>query len=47
MLIGPGAAVRVLALTRLIDIKRRAGRVKDLAVLPFLEATLDEVRRMR
>jgi hypothetical protein len=47
MLIGPGAAVRVLALTRLIDIKRRAGRAKDLAVLPFLEATLDEVRRMR
>lgn len=47
MLIGPGAAVRVLALEELIEVKRRAGRAKDLAVLPFLEATLDELRRLR
>lgn len=47
MSIGPGATVRVLDLATLIEIKRRAGRGKDLAVLPYLEATLDEQRRMR
>jgi hypothetical protein len=45
--IGPAATVRVLTLAALIEIKRRAGRGKDLAVLPYLEATLDELRRMR
>lgn len=39
------AHVRVLALEKLIAIKRRAGRPKDLAVLPALAATLDELRR--
>jgi len=38
--------VRVLDLATLIDVKRRAGRPKDLAVIHLLEATLDEVRRM-
>lgn len=37
--------VRVLELSTLIEVKRRAGRPKDMAVLPFLEATLDEIRR--
>jgi hypothetical protein len=45
MQIGDGLAVRVLELPVLIEIKRRAGRPKDLAVLPVLEATLDELRR--
>jgi hypothetical protein len=44
LLIGPEATVRVLELATLIDVKRRAGRPKDLAALPFLEATLDEIR---
>src|SRR5678815_1434428 len=42
--IGDGARVRVLELSVLIDVKRRAGRPKDLAVIPYLEATLDEIR---
>jgi hypothetical protein len=44
-----GLAVRVLPLERVIASKRAAGRPKDLAVLPALEATLaverDERRR--
>jgi hypothetical protein len=32
--------VRVLSLERLIDVKQKAGREKDLAVLPLLRATL-------
>ena len=43
--IGPNAVVRVLDLATLLEVKRRAGRPKDLAVLPFLEATLDEIRK--
>ncbi len=38
-----GHAVRVLELAELIEIKRRAGRPKDLAVIPVLESTIDEV----
>jgi hypothetical protein len=37
--------VRVLALKRLIDVKRRAGRPKDLAALPVLESTLERASR--
>ena len=40
-----GQTVRVLNLPSLIDAKERAGRPKDLAVLPLLRATLDESRR--
>jgi hypothetical protein len=43
--IGKGVTVRVLELATLIEVKRRAGRPKDLAALPILEATLDEMRR--
>jgi hypothetical protein len=43
--VGPNAVVRVLELSTLLEVKRRAGRAKDLAVLPFLEATLDEIRK--
>lgn len=34
-------SVRVLSLARLIEIKERAGRPKDLAVLPVLRSTLE------
>ncbi len=40
-----GATIRALDLPTLIAIKRRTARPKDLAVLPLLEATLDETRR--
>jgi hypothetical protein len=40
-----GLQIRVLDLPALIDIKRRAGRPKDIAVLPVLEATLQERQR--
>jgi predicted nucleotidyltransferase len=43
--IGDGLAVRVLKLEELIGIKRRAGRPKDLAVIPLLQSTLDERKR--
>jgi hypothetical protein len=39
--------IRVLDLAALIDVKRRAGRPKDLALLPVLEATLEESKRAR
>lgn len=40
-----GAAIKVLSLSSLIELKRQAGRPKDLAAIPHLESTLDEVRR--
>jgi hypothetical protein len=40
-----GRTVRVLSLAALIEAKERSGRPKDLAVLPVLRATLDEVKR--
>jgi hypothetical protein len=41
----PDHRVRVLALEQLIATKRAAGRAKDLAILPLLEATLAESKR--
>ena len=38
-----GHSIRVLRLERLIEIKRAAGRPKDLRVLPELEATLRRI----
>jgi hypothetical protein len=40
-----GAQVRVLSLPALIAAKEKAGRPKDLAVLPVLRATLEESSR--
>ena len=40
-----GMTVRVLSLPALIDAKERAGRPTDLAALPVLRATLDELNR--
>jgi hypothetical protein len=42
-----GLHCRVLALDRLIDLNRGSGRKQDLAVLPVLEATLDELQKRR
>lgn len=39
-------SIRVLSLARLIAVKERAGRPKDLAVLPLLRSTLEESRRV-
>ena len=39
--------LRILALSRLIRVKARAGRPKDRAVLPLLIAALDEQQRTR
>jgi hypothetical protein len=41
------ASVRVLGLARLIQVKARANRAKDRAVLPLLIATLDELESRR
>lgn len=45
--LGDGKTIRVLSLPALIEPKERAGRPKDLAVLPLLRATLDETNRRR
>ena len=45
--IGPGLAVRILSLRRLVELKSAAGRPKDLAVLPTLRATLAEIEKAR
>jgi hypothetical protein len=45
MSLGGGMTIRVLSLPALIQAKERAGRPKDLAVLPVLRATLDELKR--
>lgn len=45
MSLGGGLTIRVLTLPALIEAKERAGRPKDLAVLPVLRATLDELKR--
>lgn len=39
--------IRALDLATLIELKRRAGRPKDLAAIPHLEATLNESRKHR
>jgi hypothetical protein len=43
MKLADGSAIRVLGLRSLIGVKERAGRPKDLAVLPVLRATLEEI----
>jgi hypothetical protein len=43
--LGEGYTLRVLTVSALIGIKERAGRAKDLAALPALRATLDELTR--
>jgi hypothetical protein len=45
--LGEGHVILALSVSALIDIKRRAGRPKDLAALPALLATLDELNKAR
>lgn len=42
-----GLRVRVLELSKVIEAKEYAGRPKDLAALPSLRATLNELRRQK
>lgn len=43
MNLGDDRTINVLDLRTLIEVKKRAGRPKDLAAIPVLEATLDEL----
>lgn len=45
MSLSGGLNVRVLSLAALIEAKEQAGRPKDLAALPVLRATLQEISR--
>ena len=45
--VGGGLVVDVLDLDALIEVKREAGRDKDLATLPVLIRTLEERQRRR
>ncbi len=45
MRLSDGLAVHVLSLPALIEAKQRAGRAKDLAALPVLRVTLEEIER--
>jgi hypothetical protein len=42
-----GHTLRVLGLRELIAIKKRAARPKDLAVIPYLESTMNELAKRR
>jgi hypothetical protein len=42
-----GRPLRVLTLRELVAIKKRAGRPKDLAVIPYLESTIAELEQRR
>ena len=40
-----GRSLRFLELREVLAIKKRAGRPKDLAALPYIESTIDEIER--
>ena len=42
-----GRPLRVLTLAELLAIKRRAGRPKDLAGIPYIESTIAELERVK
>ena len=42
-----GRPLRVLTLTELLAVKKRAGRPKDLAGIPYIESTIAELERGR
>jgi hypothetical protein len=42
-----GHELRVLELTELLAIKTRAGRAKDLAAIPYIQSTIDELARAK
>jgi hypothetical protein len=37
--------LRLLSLREILAVKRRAGRPKDLAAIPYIESTIDEIDR--
>jgi len=37
--------LRLLSLREILAVKRRAGRPKDLAMIPYIESTIDEIER--
>ena len=40
-----GRPLRLLSLPEILAVKKRAGRPKDLAAIPYLQATIDEIER--
>jgi hypothetical protein len=42
-----GRPLRVIGLGELLQIKKRAGRPKDLAGIPYIEATIAELSRQK
>jgi hypothetical protein len=42
-----GRQLRVLELRELLAIKKRAGRAKDLAAVPYIQSTLDELEAQK
>jgi hypothetical protein len=42
-----GRPLRVLTLTELLAVKKRAGRPKDLAGIPYIESTIAELARVK
>lgn len=38
-----GRELRLLSLSEIVAIKKRAGRPKDLAVIPYIQSTIDEI----
>jgi hypothetical protein len=45
--VGPGVRIRVLSLEMIVSTKEKVASEKDLAVLPILRRTLDEMRRKK
>ena len=40
-----GRTIRVLQLREILAVKKRAGRPKDLAAIPYIESTISEIER--
>ena len=40
-----GRPIRVLSLREILAVKKRAARPKDLAAIPYIESTIDEIER--
>jgi hypothetical protein len=40
-----GCPIRVLNLGEILAVKKRAARPKDLAAIPYIESTIDEIER--
>ena len=40
-----GRPIRVLTLREILAVKKRAARPKDLAAIPYIESTIDEIER--